>query len=179
MKPLQISEAEKVIAVLQDEIRRSHDARYDHRLHAVLLVAQGMTCPEVSRLLGDALRTVENWVRRFEEDGPAGLVEGERPGRPRRLNEEQLDEIRTALGRSPGDYGLSAKWDGKTLSDWIQQRWGISLGVRQCQRLFRRFGFDPRKPRPLLTDANPEEQTRSRKTLGAHSRSGRGPVGDG
>ncbi len=33
---------------LQDEIRRSEESRYDHRLHGVLLVAQGMTCPEVA-----------------------------------------------------------------------------------------------------------------------------------
>jgi len=36
---------------LQDEIRRSEESRYDHRLHGVLLVAQGLTCPQVSRLL--------------------------------------------------------------------------------------------------------------------------------
>ena len=39
---------------LQDEIRRSEESRYDHRLHGVLLVAQGATRPEVSRLLGNA-----------------------------------------------------------------------------------------------------------------------------
>jgi hypothetical protein len=31
-------------------------SRYDHRLHGLLLVAQGMTCPEAGRLLGDPLR---------------------------------------------------------------------------------------------------------------------------
>jgi len=55
--------------MLQSEIRRSADARYHHRLHAVLLVAQGMTCPQVGRMLGDAPRTVEYWVHRFERDG--------------------------------------------------------------------------------------------------------------
>lgn len=81
---------------LQDEIRRSAESRYDHRLYGVLLVAQGMTCLEVARLLGDALGTVEYWVHRFEEKGLAGLVEGTRPGkkRPRRLNNDQLKEKR-------------------------------------------------------------------------------------
>jgi hypothetical protein len=53
-----------VILGLQDEIRRSRDSRYDHRLHAVLLVAHGMSCPQVGWLLGDAPRTVEYWVQR-------------------------------------------------------------------------------------------------------------------
>jgi len=161
MKPLRISDAETVILFLQDEIRRSHDARYDHRLHALLLVAQGMTCPEVGRLLGDAPRTVENWVRRFEDEGLAGLAEGERPGRPSRLGEAELEAIEAALRQSPRDYGFPASlWDGKTLSAWIEQEWGVSLGVRQCQRLFRRLGFRLRKPRPLLAKANPDEQAR-------------------
>ena len=57
---------------LQDEIRRSEESRYDHRLHGVLLVAQGMTCREAGKLLGDAPRTVEYWVHEFEEmAGPA------------------------------------------------------------------------------------------------------------
>ena len=67
MKPLSIADADTMVLGLQDEIRRSEESRYDHRLHGVLLVAQGMTCPEVGRLLGDAPRSVEYWVRHFEE----------------------------------------------------------------------------------------------------------------
>ena len=88
----------------------------------MLLVAQGMTCPKVSRLLGDAPRSVEYWVRRFEERGLAGLAEGQRSGRPRRLNEAQLEEVDRVLRQTPRDLGLSGTlWDGKTLSAWIEQ----------------------------------------------------------
>lgn len=52
---------------LHQEIYRSEESRYDHRLHGVLLVAQGMTSSEVARLLGDAPRSVEYWVHRFEQ----------------------------------------------------------------------------------------------------------------
>ena len=105
MKPLTIADASTVVLGLQDEIRRSEESRYDHRLHGVLLVAQGMRCPEVGRLLGDAPRTVEYWVRRFEEQGLSGLVEGARPGRPRRLAATQLDEINGALRHPPTRWG--------------------------------------------------------------------------
>jgi hypothetical protein len=37
-----------------------------------------MTCPEVAKLLGDAPRSVEYWVRGFEQKDLAGLREGER-----------------------------------------------------------------------------------------------------
>ena len=106
MRALTIADSATMILGLQDEIRRSEESRYDHRLHGVLLVAQGMTCPEVGKLLGDAPRSVEYWVRGFERSGLAGLREGERSGRPSRLNEKQLREINSALLRMPRDMGL-------------------------------------------------------------------------
>ena len=51
MKRIHISEPEYVILALQDEIRRSDESRYDHRLHGVLLVAQGLSCTKVALLL--------------------------------------------------------------------------------------------------------------------------------
>ena len=165
MRPLQVADAETIVLGLQDEIRRSEESRYDHRLHGVLLVAQGMNCPEVSRLLGDAPRSVEYWVRRFEERGLGGLVEGQRSGRPPRLSEAQLREVDRVLRQTPRDLGLTGTlWDGKTLSAWIEQRFQVRLQVRQCQRLFRQRGFRLRKPRPLMAHADPERQQTHKKT---------------
>jgi|SRR6188768_2982529 transposase len=159
MKALRIADPASIILGLQDEIRRSDESRYDHRLHGVLLVAQGMTCPEVAKLLGDSPRTVEYWVHGFEKRGLAGLIEGERSGRPRRLEEQQLKEIGAVLRQMPRDVGLGGNlWDGKTLAAWIEREHGIELGVRQCQRLFRQLGFRLRKPRPALAWADPEKQ---------------------
>jgi transposase len=165
MKRLTISEAEVIVLGLQDEIRRSEESRYDHRLHGVLLVAQGMTCPEVARLLGDAPRTVEYWVHHFEQDGLAGLTEGERSGRPTRLGAAQLEEVERVLREPPEAVGLADNlWDGKTLSAYLGQRYGVELGVRQCQRLFRQFGFRLRKPRGLVAKADPQRQQAHKKT---------------
>jgi len=171
MRPLRIADSASIVLGLQDEIRRSEESRYDHRLHGVLLVAQGMTCPEVGRLLGDAPRSVQYWVRRFEARGLAGLVEGERRGRPRRLNESQLQEVDRVLRRTPREVGLTGTlWDGKTLSTWMERHFQVRLGVRQCQRLFRQRGFRLRKPRPLIAHADPERQRTHKKTPGAKHR---------
>jgi transposase len=101
MKPLTIADSATIILGLQDEIRRTEESRYDHRLPGVLLVAHGMTCPEVAALLGDAPRTVEYWIRGLEEKGLAALREGERSGRPRRLSEKHLRGINASLRRMP------------------------------------------------------------------------------
>jgi transposase len=167
MKPLTITDKENMIMALQDEIRRTDESRYDHRLHGVLLVAQGMTCPQVAGLLGDSHGAVVNWVRRFEEEGLAGLAEGPRPGRPRRLDEAQMAQIEKALGGSPLKHGLGTSlWDGPTLSEFISRKLGVKPRVRQCQRLFRSLGFRLRKPRPLVAKSDPALQARHKKNSG-------------
>lgn len=163
MRPLTISDPTSILG-LQQEIQRSEESRYDHRLHGVLLVAHGISCPEVARLLGDAPRTVEYWVNRYELRGLAGLVEGERSGRPSRLDEKQMQAINHALRGRPTDVGMEVNlWDGKTLSAWIAQEFGVQLGVRQCQRMFRNLDFRLRKPRPVLAKADPARQKAHKK----------------
>lgn len=164
MKKTKISDAETVILILQDEIRRSYEARYDHRLHAILMVAQGMSCREAAHLLGDSPRTVAYWVKRFEAEGLSGLADADRPGRPSRLDEQQLQSIEKALRSHPSQFGYAGNlWDGKLLSHFIKKEFGVELGVRQCQRLFRQLGFRLRKPRPLIAKADPEKQAAFKK----------------
>lgn len=164
MRALTIKESDSVILGIQDEIRRSDEARYDHRLHGILLVAQGMSCNKVAEVLGDSPRTVANWVWRFESKGLAGLAEGERTGRPCCLSKTQTNAVDRALRKRPTDFGIDANlWDGKTLSVFIRNKWGIELGVRQCQRFFRKLGFRFRKPRPLIARADPEAQKQYKK----------------
>ena len=164
-----------MVLALQDEIRRSDESRYDHRLHGVLLVAQGLSCRETAAALGDAPRSVENWVHRFEESGFAGLTEGERTGRPSRLSPAQVAKVELALRQSPREAGVSGGgvWDGKTLSCYLEEKLGVRLKARQCQRLFRQLGFRFRKPRPVVAQADPQKQAAHKKTPSPGPRSKR------
>ena len=163
MRPLFVSDPTVVLS-LQDEIRRSADARYDHRLHGVLLVAHGMSCPDVAALLGDAPRTVQNWVHRFEADGLQGLSDHDRPGRPTRLSARQKAQVARVLRQEPAAVGLAgASWDGKTVATYLEDHFDIALGVRQCQRLFRTLGFRLRKPRPVIAKADAAQHAAAKR----------------
>jgi len=153
--------------ILQDEIRRSEEAKYDHRLHAMLLIANGMRCPQAATMLGDSERTVRYWVQQFNEEGLQGLIDSERLGRSSRLSDRHMDRIGQTLRQSPNEVGMAGGiWDGKTLSAYIKKKYKIDMGVRQSQRLFRVLGFRLRKPRPLIAHADPEEQRKFKKNLG-------------
>jgi transposase len=172
MKKLEISDRAIMSVAIQQEISRSEEARYDHRLHGVLLVCRGLSCYEVGDLFGQHSTTIQRWVRTFERNGFAGLSDCERPGRPRRLTAEQWDKVSQDLRRQPRDLGYEQNlWDGKLLSHHLRQAYGVGLKVRQCQRIFRHLGFRLRKPRPLIAKADPEEQVSFKKT----AKTGKGP----
>jgi transposase len=165
MRALQITDAETMVLVLQDEIRRNEQARYDHRLHGVLLVAQGMSCRQAALLLGDAPRTLENWVNDFEQDGLCALTDYPGRGRKAKLSEEQLLEVGSWLRAKPQARGMEGNlWDGPKLSACLHKHYGIELGKRQCQRLFRQLNFRYRLPRPEVAKSDPQRQAAHKKT---------------
>ena len=161
MKRLRISDDKKKEII--GEIRRSDESKYDHRLHGILLVANGMSPYRVSDVMGDSPRSVENWVNSFLKDGFDSLREPRRPGSPPRLS-DIMDEIAEDLRKNPMDLGYSRNlWDGKLLSHHIKKRYDMDIGTRQCQRIFHKLGFRLRKPRPLIAKGDAEKKVEFKK----------------
>ena len=165
MRKLEVQDADIIKIAVQQEIERSEESRYDHRLHAILMVCSGVSCNQVAELFGHSPRTVQYWLHRFEENGFAGLHDDERPGRPVGLDRKQRHEVGADLRKSPRELGYSQNlWDGRLLSHHLSQKYGVALGIRQCQRLFHQLGFRRRKPRPLIAKADPDLQMKYKKT---------------
>jgi transposase len=165
MRKLQIENADVMRLAIQQEIGRSEESRYDHRLHGLLLVTTGQSCGQVAHLFDEDATTVQRWVRRFEQNGLEGLREGERPGRPRRLDPGQWRRLQADLRKTPRDFGLEANlWDGPVLREHLRRHYQVRLGVRQCQRLFRRGQFRLRKPRPEVAGSDPVKVAAVKKT---------------
>ena len=165
MRKLEIADAEVMQLAIREEINRSEEARYDHRLHGLLLVSTGRSCNEVGALFGEAATTVQRWVRRFEEGGFEALRDGERNGRPRMLDERSWRRIEADLRKPPQALGLQANlWDGPVLSEHLRRNYGIELGVRQCQRMFKQMGLRLREPRPQVAQADPLAASAAKKT---------------
>jgi len=173
MRTLQIQDSDVMRIALQQEILRSRESRYDHRLHGVLLVCSGRSCYDVAALLGHSPRTIQYWVGRFERSGFAGLHEDERPGRPGALDTATREKVGQDLRRPPRELGYDQNlWDGRLLSHHLRQRYDARLGMRQCQRVFRALGFRRRKPRPVIAQADPLAQRAYKKTAPARRKGG-------
>jgi transposase len=174
VRRLEIADPEVMRIAIQQEIARSDESRYDHRLHGLLLVTGGQSCQQVAELFGEDRRTVQRWVKRFETQGLEGLREGERSGRPARLDAKQWAALGHDLRRSPEEFGHAGHlWDGKLLCEHLRLRYGISLGVRQCQRIFGQMGFRLRKPRPQVAQSDPVRVAAFKKTAAPGKTPGR------
>ncbi len=151
-------------AAIQQEILRSEDARYDHRLHGVLLVSKGMSCYQAGEFLGHDSTTIQRWVNDFNRSGFSGLYDKDRPGRPTNINAREWEKLGKDLRKKPTSFGYEQNlWDGKLLAHHLKAEYGVEIGIRQCQRIFHKFGFRMRKPRPVIAQSNPEEQKSFKK----------------
>ena len=174
MRTLEIADADVMRLAIQQEIARSDESRYDHRLHGLLLVASGQRCQQVAELFGEDRRTVQRWVTRFETHGLTGLREGARSGRPATLNTKQWAALGRDLRREPQKFGHAGHlWDGKLLAAHLRLRYGAGLGVRQCQRIFGQLGFRLRKPRPQVAQSDPVKGAAFKKTAPSVTAPGR------
>ncbi|QRF75072.1 Transposase [Thermoplasmatales archaeon] len=166
MKRLEINNAKELSVAIRNEISRSEESRYDHRLHGILLVSEGMSCYDAGNIFGEDPRTVERWVKRFNEKGFNGLREGVRSGRHSRLTPQQMEQIGVDLRKNPGEFGYEQNlWDGKLLMHHIWEKFHVRIGVRTCQIIFHRLEFRRRKPRGVIAKGVPDEQDAFKKTL--------------
>ena len=165
MRKLSVDDGEDMVIALQNEISRSPESRYDHRLHGVLMVANGMSCYDVSRILGHSPRTVEYWVKQFNDRGFVSLVDRPRAGRPSRISDDIMDRIDKDLRKDPHYFGYRQNmWDGILLKQHLRDHYRIDMGVRQCQNIFHMLGFRLRRPRPMIARGDQDLKDNFKKT---------------
>lgn len=165
MKKLTVKDTKNMAIAVYQEIQRSEDSKYDHRLHGVLMAIKGYDCYAISRVFGQNPTTIQRWVNNFNKKGFAGLTEGERSGRPKSLTDDQWEKLGRDLRKPPSDFNYNqVSWDGKLMATHLNKKFKIELCVRQCQRIFNMMGFRLRKPRPVIAKANPQAQKDFKKT---------------
>jgi len=168
MERLVIKNKDGIKKAIQVYFTGNEEARFIHRLHGVLLFSEkeDESCDSIGALFGNSPRTVSNWIKRINETGTIeSLRSKKQPGRPPRLSEAQRQELKLVLQDPPEQHGMSINiWDGKSLSAYIEIKYGIVLKTRACQRLFHQLGFSLKRARPVVAKANEEKKIESKKT---------------
>jgi transposase len=156
------------IGVVTDEERgkverltraRSAPIRLVTRARMVQLAIQGMTAPAIGRALGISEKTVRIWLKRFAQEGAAGLDDAARSGRPRTYTEDLYSRvIALARGLPPkpaaGAVPPTCHWTLDRLQQVLAQQ-GISIKRSQIRRILHAEHIKWQKPRTWLESDDP------------------------
>lgn len=115
---------------------------------AVQRVFDGESASVVTRSYGLGDRTIYNWLRVARAQGLDALAPKPRPGRGRSLTDFEAEEVkRWILTGDPRQYGFDfGLWTRQIVSDLINDRLNIRLGVTAVGDLLHRVGLTPQKP---------------------------------
>jgi transposase len=146
--PLVLTEHEH--AELEQIARRSRSARRAaFRAKIVLECAMGLRNTEVAKKLRTSNQTVGLWRRRFVEQRLEGLLDEPRPGRPREIGDERIEEVVTkTLESTPRG---ATHWSTREMAE------KVGLSHSTIGRIWRAFALQPHRsetfklsPDPLL-----------------------------
>ena len=136
-------------AGLRDLAKRSRDPRQIRRLLALAAVYAGMSRAEAARVGGMDRQTLRDWAHRFNAEGPEGLRDRPRAGRPRQLSETQMAALAEIVetGPDPATDGV-VRWRRVDLKRVIEARFGVVYSERTISDLLARLSFSYISGRP-------------------------------
>ena len=149
---------------LRRRARRERDHRAAMRLLAIANALEGMTRAEAARLAGMERQALRDAVLRFNAEGPDGLHDRPRPGRPERLSEGQQAALKAHILRGPRPErdGVSA-WRLVDLCDHVAHRYGARYSLWGLSCLLKRLNLSRQKTRPSHPKGDPAAQAAFKK----------------
>jgi transposase len=141
--------------------RRRSAAGLAQRSRIVLACAEGLTNTAVAKRVGVSLPTVRRWRGRFAERRLDGLLDEPRPGRPREISDEQVENVIVkTLESKPPDGG----------THWSTRNMAAAAGLNQTavSRIWRAFGLQPHRVEHFKLSKDPQFVEKIRDVVGLY-----------
>lgn len=130
-----------------EQVRRRAVGRVSQRAHMVLLSARGYTVEQIAEIFGVGEDVIRKWLRRYEREGPLGLDDCPRPGRPpkERLARHIVD---AQASNPPCNNGLvQGCWTVGLLAAFLGTRFRLVLSPASVRRYLHQAGWRWARPR--------------------------------
>ncbi|MDX6706130.1 MAG: hypothetical protein QOI48_1976 [Solirubrobacteraceae bacterium] len=141
--------------------RRRSAAGLAQRSRIVLACAEGLTNTAVAKRVGVSVPTVRRWRGRFAERRLDGLLDEPRPGRPREIFDEQVENVIVkTLESKPPDGG----------THWSTRNMAAAAGLNQTavSRIWRAFGLQPHRVEHFKLSKDPQFVEKIRDVVGLY-----------
>jgi transposase len=152
-----------------DDLRRvakaSSDARQTRRLLTLAAIYDGASRTAAARIGDVGVQIVRDWVMRFNEEGPSGLIDRKAPGREPSLTADQKVALARVVEAGPKPYldGV-VRWRLVDLVAWLHDEFGVSVCDRTVSRTLKRLGFRVLTARPQAHGQNADAIEAFKKT---------------
>ncbi len=138
-------------------MKRQEVGRVAVRAHIVLLSSRGRSASEIARIHDVTGPMVYKWFDRFDEEGPSGLYDRDRDGRPKKITEEVEAEIERLLEGDPTDEGDNAtRWTTDRVAEHLDQELGANVHPETVRDALDRLEYSWTRPRRELPPTDPE-----------------------
>ena len=140
--------------------QRAKNAGQTRRLLAIAAVLDGSPREEAARVGGMDRQTLRDWVIRFNEQGPAGLINIPSPGAPAKLNAGHKAFLARIVdeGPTPAVHGV-VRWRACDLIMRLYEEFALSVSDDTIYRALNKLGFShlSARPRAYKQDAEATE----------------------
>lgn len=115
------------------------------RLLAAIIYKQGPSVPTIAEWFGREPDTVYRWFERLETRPVLEAVRDDpRPGRPSRLDPEEMARFDAALSGTPREWGYDReKWTPRLVQQLLSAEFGVEYSLRHTRRLIDRRSVEP------------------------------------
>ena len=122
------------------------------------VVYQGKISAQVARDLHRSKAWASEWLKRYDKEGIEGLKTRPKSGRPSKLSEEVVYQIKKELKES------NQGWTTKQVEELIIKKSGIKYHYIHIYRILRKWGFKQKVPRKVhVNTASIEEKDNFKK----------------
>src|SRR5919107_2434906 len=156
---IELSEGER--ARLESWARRRTSAQaLALRSRIVLLAADGLNNTEIAQRLGVQRPMVRKWRSRFAEHRLDGLTDEPRPGRPRTVTDDEVEEVIVkTLESTPKD---ATHWSTRSMAK------EVGLTQSAVHRIWKAFGLAPHRQETWKLSRDPQFIDKVRDVVGLY-----------
>jgi len=139
---------EEELKLIERVIKYDRHLEVRRRALVIRLLHLGYKPKEVSIQLLISIPTVYNWHKLWRENGIDGLANVPRTGRPPKLPDNQIQDLREMLIQGATAHGWHNElWTAKRVRDVIRKRFGIVISDSRVRKLLRdRLGWTSQRP---------------------------------
>jgi transposase len=129
MRPLKSHFPAHSLTTLDTLLKQTKAARVFRRAQAVREVVAGHHINAVSEAFHLANSALRKWVQRFAQEGPQGLWDRPRSGRPPKVTCELERYLNHLVDQDPLEHGsIHSQWSCRELATVVARETGVQLG---------------------------------------------------